>query len=188
MNNPISYADPSGHSIVGAMFFGAVIGFLSVYIPDVMENAQDGFQASDLWTFRKDNLLEYGVNIIGGALTGLIGELGMSILISAPLVGAINTGVAYVSGDIDTWQEGLDHFLQSTLIAGLTLGSKNMSKRIPKIGKVSGLNTKLNNFINKTVSIADSTLSVWGQYMDDTTSVLILTFGVINTWKRLNSL
>ena len=179
------YSDPSGHSILCAMVFGAIIGFLSVYIPDVMEEAQDGFQASDLLPFRKDNLLEYGVNIIGGALTGLIGELGMSILISAPLVGVINTGVAYVSGDIDSWQQGLDHFLQSTLTAGLTLGSNNMAKRIPKIGKVSGLNTKLNNFINKTVSIADSTLSVWGQYMDYTTSVLILTFGVINTWKKL---
>lgn len=57
------------------MIFGAVVGFLFVYIPDVIENAQNGFQASDLWTFRKDNLLEYGVNIIGGALTGIIGEL-----------------------------------------------------------------------------------------------------------------
>ena len=181
------YADPSGHSIIGAMIFGAVVGFLSVYIPDVIENAQDGFQASDLWTFRKDNLLEYGVNIIGGALTGLIGELGMSFLISAPLVGALNTGVSYLSGDINTWQQGLDHFLQSTLLAALTLGSKNLSNKIPKNAKVGDLNTPLNNFVRNTIKVMDKTLYYIGQNGDNATEVLILLFGVQKVWKDLNS-
>ncbi len=181
------YADPSGHSIIGAMIFGAVVGFLSVYVPDVIENAQDGFQASDLWTFRKDNLLEYFANTVGGALTGVIGELGMSILISAPLIGALNTGVSYLSGDINTWQQGLDHFLQSTLLAGLTLGSKNLSNKIPKNTKVSGLNTPLNNFVRNTIKIMDKALYYCGQNVDNATEILILLFGVRKAWKDLNS-
>lgn len=97
------------------------------------------------------------INIIGGALTEIIGELGMSILISAPLIGALNTGVSYLSGDINTWQQGLDHFLQSTLLAGLTLGSKNSSNKIPKNAKVSGLNTPLNNFVRNTIKVMNKT-------------------------------
>lgn len=181
------FVDPSGHSILSAVIFGAFVGFLSVYVPDVLENKQDGFQISDLWTFRKDNLLEYFVNTVGGALTGFVGELGISIFISAPLVGAINTYVSYLSGDIATWQQGLDHFLQSTLIAGLTLGSKNLSNKIPKNAKVSDINTPLNNFVINTIKIIDKTLYFTGQNVDNATEILILLLGVQKVWKDLNS-
>ncbi len=187
LNNPIMCADPSGHSIIGAMIFGAAVGFLSVYVPDVIENGKDGFQVLDLWTFRNDNLLEYFVNTLGGALTGVIGELGMSFLISAPLVGALNTGVSYLSGDINTWQQGIDHFLQSTLLASLTLGSKNLSNKIPIKAKVGDLNTPLNNFVRNTIKVMDKTLYYCDQNVDNATEILLLLFGVRKAWKDLNS-
>jgi len=187
LNNPVSYYDPSGHSIIGAMIFGAVIGFLSVYIPDVIDNLNDGFELQDLWTFKEDNLLEYLVNILGGALTGFIGELGINFLISAPLIGIINTGVSYLSGDVKTWQQGLDYFLQSTIIAGLTLGSKNLSNKIPGFAKIADLDTPLNNFIGNTIEVIEKALYFLGQSADNATEILILIFGVRKAWKDLNS-
>ena len=73
--------DPSGCFAISisAIIIGAVIGFATVYVSDVVENVkEDGFQFSDLVTINKDNIFVYMFNTIGGALTGFVGGLGIT--------------------------------------------------------------------------------------------------------------
>jgi hypothetical protein len=172
--------DPDGNLFFSAIIVGAVIGFLSVYVPDVVENVKDGFQFSDLLTINKDNWVEYAANTFGGALTGLIGASGMSLLLSAPLTGGINTGVAYLSGDIKTWTEAKQCFAISTFLSGLTLGSQKYAKfhtsKVPNISK--GLNTPFNRAIEKTIYTIEKGLYAYGQNVDNAVALTMLAMNI----------
>lgn len=106
MNNPIMYADPSGHFVITATMIwaaigigaaiGAGIGFGAAYIPDVIENVKvDGFQWSDLNTF-EDNWQHYIGATLGGAVAGA--GIGLCSMLGAGLGVALSTGTALSIG------------------------------------------------------------------------------------------
>ena len=174
------YNDPSGHFILSAILIGAAIGFASVYVPDVVSNIKEnGFQLSDLLTINKDNWLEYAANTLGGALTGLIGGAGVSAFISAPMVGAINTGVEYLSGDISSWKEAGEYFAISTLISFMTLGSKNVSSKYKNPSIVKDIPTRGNKIFEKVIYGIEKGLYHYGQNADESVAITMILLGVI---------
>ena len=182
MNDPVNMYDPDGHIAISisAIIIGAAIGFGSVYLSDVVENIKvDGFQFLDLATINKENIFEYFVNTIGGALTGLIGVLGINFLVSAPLVGAINTGVAALTGEVSTWKEATQHFAVSTLLAALTLGGQRSTGQFknPKISR--GLPTKFNRFLEKGMYVFEKIGYHYGKNADTAVGVLMMIYGAM---------
>ena len=160
------YADPSGHFVLSsfliAVGIGAVAGFLGSYIPDVYEKIKkDGFQFSDLNTFA-ENGKEYLFNTFIRALTGAAGGMGLSLFISAPLVGAINTYAAYMTGQISTFGEALGYFAFSTTLSFITLGIQKAASAYKTPVKVRGLN----NTVNKLVYGFEKTLYWIGESAD----------------------
>ena len=178
-NDPVNKYDPTGHFAISAIIVGAVIGFASVYIPDVVENVKkDGFQFNDLLTINEDNFVEYIANTVGGALTGLVGGLGINTVISAPLVGVIDTLSAYFSGDISSWGEAAMHFGISTFVSSLTLGTQRISAKYktPHISK--GNPTAFNRFLEKSAYLLEKGLYHYGQNVDDAVAITMIIFGV----------
>ena len=174
--------DPTGHIAISisAIIIGAVIGFGTVYVSDVVENVKkDGFQFSDLATINKDNIFEYAVNTIGGALTGFVGGLGINFLISAPLVGAINTGVAALTGEINSWKEAAQYFAVSTMISALTLGAQRVTSKFqnPKISR--GLPTKFNRFLEKGLYIFEKMGYHYGKNADTAVGITMMIYGAM---------
>ena len=180
-NDPVIKYDPTGHIAISisAIIIGAVIGFASVYVSDVVENVKkDGFQVNDLLTINKDNLVEYIANTVGGALTGLVGGLGINTIISAPLVGAIDTLAAYFSGDISSWGDAALHFGISTFVSSLTLGTQRISAKYknPQISR--GNPTTFNRFLEKSAYLLEKGIYHYGQHVDDAVAATMIIFGV----------
>ena len=74
-NNPIMYADPSGHFVISTLLIsitlGAAFAVGTAYGTDVIENIQDGFQWSDLINPLKENWKEYVIAGLKGVVTGM---------------------------------------------------------------------------------------------------------------------
>ena len=111
-------------------------------------------------------------------MKGLIDELGINTLVSAPLIGAIDTGVAYLSGDINSWGDAAIHFCISTFVSGLTLGTKRIAAKyqMPKISR--GIPTAFNRFIEKSSYMIEKAIYHYGQKVDDAVAVTMIIFGV----------
>ena len=54
-----------------SLAIGAAIGFAAAYVPDVIENAEDGFDWNDLNTF-ENNWEKYIVSTLNGLVTGAV--------------------------------------------------------------------------------------------------------------------
>ena len=93
MNNPIIYADPSGHSaILIGLIIGALIGFGTAAYIDYQDDGQI-FNGSIKWY---DYL---GATVLGGAIgAGLVAFAGMSFSASIPTFGWVNSGGALIFG------------------------------------------------------------------------------------------
>ena len=166
--------------MIAAILIGAAIGFASVYVPDVVSNIKkDGFQAADLLTINKDNWLEYAANTVGGALTGLIGGVGISAFASAPMIGAINTGVAYLSGDISSWKEAGKYFAASTFISFMTLGAKNVASKYKSPSIARDIPTKGNKIFEKLIYGIEKGFYHYGQHADESVALTMILLEVI---------
>ena len=142
-------------------------------------NYVDGFQLTDLWTINKDNALEYALNTIGGALTGLIGGLGINFLISSPLVGGINTAVAVLSGDIKSWKEAGECFVISTMISLLTLGGQRVTSQFKNPIISRGLPTKFNRILEKITYTFLKIGYLYGESADIAVSLTLIIYEVM---------
>ena len=127
MNNPIMYADPSGHFVVSlftiAVVIGAATGFLSEYIPAVHANIKaDGFHFSDFLTINKENMWGYIGASIAGAIGGVAGGLGLN-LFGTMLVSGIGQVIGDLfAGKIDSFGNAASSFLKAAFTAGLSYG------------------------------------------------------------------
>ena len=156
-NNPIINIDPSGntwyHWVIGGaavaaviifsggstapIIIGAALGFAQSYMHDVVKNAQDGFDFSDLITINNENWVEqsskYFLSTSLGAMTGYIGGTGLNVFSKGLFIGASNTVIELVIGEISTSNELGASLLRHVFISTVTCGLlKNASKINPK--------------------------------------------------------
>ena len=138
------YADPSGHialsTLLISMAIGAVIGFATSYVPDVVKNFGDGFEWADFNTF-EDNWLKYVGATLGGAISGMGVGLGTTILTS----GIGNVVEAAFAGNIDTFGDFLLRFTIGGVLGGVGFGiSKGIASSLAD-KKILGILGSLNN-------------------------------------------
>ena len=166
MNNPIMYADPSGHSIILAMLIGAGIGLVlglgSQLASDVISNViTNGFDFSEWEMSSWQTYVGAGLGgAIGGALTPFLGPVATGFITGASST-AISMGLSNITG-VSNYSLG-EIFATSLLIgsvSGITAGILDNVK-IPSINSGRGsltavskqINTKLVNGSIKNVSI-----------------------------------
>lgn len=167
------YEDPEGNVIHSAVLVGAAIGLFASYIPDVAKNIKDdGFQWNDFNTFNnKGNVKKYLINTIAGGLTGLIGGLGLPIIYSATLCGAVNSLAGVATGDVKNAEQFFQAFAIYTLLSGLTLESQNLASRM-KIVRCSGGLSKLSIFIDKMIYYTEKGFKFYGKDIDSAVGLL----------------
>ena len=166
MNNPIMYADPSGHSVILAMLIGAgiglVVGLGSQLASDVISNViTNGFDFSKWEMSSWQTYVGAGLGgAIGGALTPFLGPVATGFITGASSI-AISMGLSNITG-ASNYSLG-EIFATSLLIgsvSGITAGILDNVK-IPGINSGRGsltavskqINTKLVNGSIKNVSI-----------------------------------
>lgn len=115
-NDPVNYSDPKGHFPWIGMAIGMAIGFLTSYIPDVVNNMKDGIELSDLDTFTKENMIKYA----GAAVGGAVGALGNGIATSALANGVGNVIEAACAGDITSGDDVMVQFVLGAVIGGVS--------------------------------------------------------------------
>ena len=136
MNNPIMYADPSGHLTVAALLIS--IGISLAF--EVLEDAIDGNGWDHDW---KDYL--------GAGISGLFGGLGGTIVhqIGFALAGGMID--AWLSGDLE--QNGLFNTLGSIALSStISLGIGTVAKRVASGFKASSLRKLSKNIANKKLN------------------------------------
>ena len=126
LNNPVNALDDSGHFAISAVLIGAAIGFFTAYIPDVLEQMQDGFEWSDFNTF-EENTLKYLGATLGGAVGGFGSALGCGLGGTMLANGLGNVIESAFSGGITTVGDALDQFVVGGILGGIGYGS---SKKI----------------------------------------------------------
>lgn len=133
LNNPIMYADPTGHFALTAFGIWAIIGIVSAAMisgggSQLISNAIAGKTGSDLWRGVAGATLGAGANALALCLIPLIG--GASFAVSALIGTTVQTGVdtleTLIRGeDISLKQTALDFIVNyTTTLAGNWLGSK----------------------------------------------------------------
>ena len=166
MNNPIMYADPSGHSVILAMLIGAgiglVVGLGSQLASDVISNViTNGFDFSEWEMSSWQTYLGAGLGgAIGGALTPFLGPVATGFITGASST-VISMGLSNVTGAANY---SLGEIIATSLligsVSGVTAGILDNIK-IPGINSGRGsltavskqINTKLVNGSIKNVSI-----------------------------------
>ena len=127
-NNPIMYADPSGHFAISTLLIsitlGAAFAVGTAYGTDVIENIQDGFQWSDLINPLKENWKEYVIAGLKGVVTGIAFGVGAGLGISAFKAGvrisaktAITAFIATTAGSVAA---GMGIYALETKVFGLS--------------------------------------------------------------------
>ena len=129
-NNPIMYADPSGHFVITlttlliSITLGAAFAVGTAYGTDVIENIQDGFQWSDLINPLKENWKEYIIAGLKGVVTGIAFGVGAGLGISAFKAGvrisaktAITAFIATTAGSVAA---GMGIYALETKVFGLS--------------------------------------------------------------------
>ena len=133
LNNPIMYADPTGHFALTAFGIWAIIGIVSAAMimgggSQLISNAIAGKTGSDLWRGVAGATLGAGANALALCLIPLTG--GASFAVSALIGTTVQTGVdtleTLIRGeDISLKQTALDFIVNyTTTLAGNWLGSK----------------------------------------------------------------
>ena len=165
-NNPVMFADPSGHSVILAMLIGAgiglVIGLGSQLASDIISNVvANGFDLSE-WKMSSWQTyvgVELG-GVIGGALTPFLGPVVTGFITGASST-AISMGLSNVTG---VSNYSLGEIICTSLLIGavssITTGILDNVK-IPGVNSGRGsltavskqINTKLVNGSIKNVSI-----------------------------------
>lgn len=140
------YADPSGHIVVSTIIIGAIIGFASSYIPDVVKNFDDGFDWSDFNTF-EDNWVKY----IGATLGGAIGVLGVGLGSTILANGVGNVIEAAFAGEISSFGDVMIQFALGGVGYGISKGITSIfadRKIFSVLGNLTD-NTKVNKRLAK---------------------------------------
>lgn len=158
LNNPISYADPSGHFVITtaallalgkAMLIGGLIAAGTAYGVDVVTNFSDGFELSDFNTFTKENLIEYACAFTGGAISGALGSFGNTGL---QLLGTFVGEMVENAYSFTSWEnvgQALIMSVFSTTLDGvLTVGKNRLTRSYFEKGR-SNLSTRANKQIKK---------------------------------------
>ena len=153
MNNPIMYADPSGHIAITTLIFAALIcGAIATgtaYGVDVVTNFSDGFDWSDFNTFIEENLIKYACAFAGGAISGALGAFGSTGL---QLLGTFVGEMVENAYTFTSWEnvgQALIVCVFSTTLDGvLTVGKNRLARSYFDKGR-SNLSTKANKQIKK---------------------------------------
>ncbi len=166
MNNPIVYADPSGHSVILAMLIGAgiglVVGLGSQLVSDVISNViTNGLDFSEWKMSSWQTYVGAGLGgAIGGALTPFLGPV-VTGFITGVSSTAITMGLSNVTGASNySFDEIFATSLLIGSVSGITAGILDNIK-IPGVNSGRGsltavskqINTKLVNGSIKNVSI-----------------------------------
>ena len=169
LNNPIMYADPSGHSVIVAMLIGAGIGLVaglaSQVVSDVVSNVWvNGFDFSEWQMSSWQSYVGAGLGgAIGGMFTPLFGAVAVGFITGTAST-AITMGLSNATGATNYgFGEIVAFSLLIGMVSGLTAGIVDNIK-IPKLnaGRNSlnaiskQINTKLikgtiNNVSEKTL-------------------------------------
>ena len=140
-NDPVNMVDEEGNfGFLASVLIGAVIGLVISYASDVVSNAQDGFEWSDLNTF-EDNWKKYVCATVGGAVSGAFGSFG-------------KVGLSFVGGFVGNM---IDNAYTFTNVE--SLGNSIITSVIS--GALSGLSTAVSNrlattYFNRQLSKASS--------------------------------
>ena len=126
---------------------------------------------TDFNVYTKEKRRDIFWSTIGGALTGLVGVAGINVLIAAPLIGAINTGVGIITDDVNNFKEGICYFGMSTIISGLTLGAVRCSLKYKNPTNVRGLPTKFNRLTENVSQSIQKGLYHYGQIIDKASDI-----------------
>ena len=149
-NDPVNNVDHNGNFAFSALIIGAIIGFSTSYLSDVIANFKDGFQWSDYNTF-KDNWIKY----IGATLGGAIGGLGAGLCSTILANGIGNVVEASFAGEISIFGDVMLQFTLGGVINGVGYGVSKFitgifaDKRIFKILGDLTDNTKVNKRLAK---------------------------------------
>ena len=146
-NDPVNMVDEEGNFALSTFLIsiavGAVIGLGMSYASDVVSNAQDGFEWSDLNTF-EDNWKKYVCATVGGAVSGAFGSFG-------------SVGLSFVGGFVGNMIDNAYTFSNVE-----SIGNSIITSVIS--GALSGLSTAVSNriattYFNRQLSKASSKTS-----------------------------
>ena len=145
MNNPIMYADPSGHSIILAMLIGAgiglVVGLGSQLASDVISNViTNGFDFSE-WE------MSSWQTYVGAGLGGAIGGLGVGVGSTILAGGVGNVIEAAFAGEISSFGDVMVQFALGGVLGGVGYG---ISKGITSIFADRKIFSVLGNLTDNT--------------------------------------
>ena len=165
-DNPVMYSDPEGNFVASSFFIavgiGALAGVLTSYIPDLINNLKyDGFQLSDFLTVNEKNYRQYIGSITSGIISGAVGGLGLNILGTMLFSGAAQLLGEAIAGNVNSIGEGVDIFLKSAFVSGLTYG---ITKVVGACFGKTQMNTKVLNGSLKNIKVNARINSLTGSY------------------------
>ena len=147
MNDPINYADTSGHFVISTLIIGAIIGAaIGAFSYTVSQGISYAITGEWSWSWK-----EFAGSVLGGAIGGLGIGLGTTILTS----GIGNVVEAAFAGNIDSFGDVLLQFATGGVLGGVGYGiSKGIAKLFADkkiLGILGGLsnNTKVNKRLAK---------------------------------------
>ena len=106
MNNPIMYADPSGHFPVAALIIGTVIGLVSGGLLSGLKSYDDGNRGRELFVDIAAGALTgaaLGASLTLGGLVGIGAITGKTIAISLASSTIVSFGAGMGSYALDKW-------------------------------------------------------------------------------------
>ena len=197
-NNPVMYQDPSGHSIIGAIVIGAVIGVVAQYVSDVINNIASGETGEDILK-PTSSITDYVASGVGGAIaaiplggfvgsliTGAVGNIATDIikkditsaqdLVVSGLFGAAANGVGYT----------LSKYLSKIKVGEINEMNRASKKNYltDKIFKNSRANANLHTFMDNPYGIVEKSFAVfkYGIYSTISSTSLLTIKGWLKVW------
>jgi RHS repeat-associated protein len=152
-NNPVMYADPTGHSVLLAMFIGFLVGSLIGGTFEIGKQiSNSGWNPSD-WDWK-----QIGFSTLGGGMAGSLSAIPISgsgifsYLGTFMLGGTASVTGGLISGAVDNWQTALLAFG----IGGLAnVGARGITTMINR-GLSAAASKQLNqNLLYKNMTLAD---------------------------------
>ena len=151
-NNPVMLSDPTGHvpflALLVKAFFEGIVSAAIAYAQDVIDNARDGFEWSDLNTFTEENIKKYVCSFAGGVISGALGSVGN---VALKLLGTFAGSMVENAYTFTNWENvGIalgNSLLSTTIDATLILGRKGLTKAYFNKGK-EGLSKRARKQLN----------------------------------------